>query len=129
MGCYDEIGAKKDISDYDVIDRCQRDQSKISSRHKLQNYQQQNSTTHNGCEELNTCDTINLGQTISTQHNKPTDFTPETEEASKKEDDFYDAEEHIYAVVNKKKAKKTSEDGEGEREELPNNDSALVEKS
>ena len=41
------------------------------------------------------------------------------DEASKKEDDFYDAEEHIYSVVSKKKAKKTSEDGEGEREELP----------
>ena len=121
MGCYDEIGVKKDISDHDVIDRCQRDQSKILSKHKMQHNQQLDPTTHNGCEELNTCDTINLGQNISTQHNKPwpTDFTPETEKTSKKEDDFYDAEEHTYAVVNKKKAKKTSEDGEGEKEEPP----------
>ena len=119
MGCYDEIGVKKDISDYDVIDRCQRDQSKILSKHKMQHNQQLDPTASTSYEELNTCDTINLGQNISTQHNKPTDFTPETEETSRKEDDFYDAEEHTYAVVNKNKAKKTSEDGEGEREELP----------
>ena len=30
--------------------------------------------------------------------------TPVRDEASKKEDDFYDAEEHNYSVVNKKKA-------------------------
>ena len=37
--------------------------------------------------------------------------------ASKKGDDFYEAEEHTYSVVNKKKArKKTSEDIEEERE-------------
>ena len=57
--------------------------------------------------------------------NKPQDKSVR-DEAGKKEDDFYDAEEHTYAVVNKKKAKKTSEDSEGEREELPNNDSAMA---
>ena len=92
----------------------------------MQHNQQLDSTKASGYEEL---DTINLGQTISTQQKKPTDFTPVRDEASKKEDDFYDAEEHTYAVVNKKKAKKTSEDGEGEREELPDNDSASVVKS
>ena len=46
-------------------------------------------------------------------HDTPANPTPD---ASKKGDDFYEAEEHTYSVVNKKKAKKTSEDGEGERE-------------
>ena len=121
---------KKDIDNYDVIQHCGQNKgfssNKISSQHKSQHNQQLDPTKPSGYEEL---DTINLGQNISTQHNKPTDFTPETEKTSKKEDDFYDAEEHIYAVVNKKKAEKTSENGEGEREELPDNDSASVEKS
>ena len=50
--------------------------------------------------------------------NKPQDKSV-IDEASKNGDDFYDAEEHTYAIVNKKKAKKTSEDGEGEREKPP----------
>ena len=51
---------------------------------------------------------------------KPVNPTPVRDEASKRGDDFYDAEPHMYSVVNvkhKKRAKKTSEDGEGEREE------------
>ena len=42
--------------------------------------------------------------------------TPEREEASKKGDDFYDAEEHTYSVVNvkHKKEAKMSEDDKGE---------------
>ena len=46
------------------------------------------------------------------------------DETSKKEfeDDFNNAEEHTCLVVNKKKAKKTSEDGEGERVELQERD-------
>ena len=50
----------------------------------------------------------------------PPNPTPVRDDASKMEDDFYDAEEHTYSVVikSKKKAnKKPSENGEGEREE------------
>ena len=46
-------------------------------------------------------------------HDTPSNPIP----ASKKGDNFYEAEEHTYSVVKKKKAKKKiSEDGEGERE-------------
>ena len=64
----------------------------------------------------------------ATEDPKPTvdaqDFPPCPEsginDASKKGDDFYDAEEHTYSVVNtksKKKANKKPSEDEGEREE------------
>ena len=65
----------------------------------------------NNTPGVGTCEVID-----SNQHktSKPQDKSVR-DEASKRRDDFYDAEEHTYSVVNKKKAKKTSEDGEGER--------------
>ena len=72
-------------------------------------------------EGLDTYDTIDHSQQSSdTPQANPTNPTPMADEASKRGDDFYDAEEHTYSVVNvkhKKRAKKTSEDGKGEREE------------
>ena len=44
-------------------------------------------------------------------HDTPVNPTPVRNEASRKEDDFYDAEEHIYSVVN------VNCDSEGEEEE------------
>ena len=51
------------------------------------------------------------------------------DKASKRGDDFYDAEQHTYSVVNvkhKKRAKKTPEDGEGERGEPPVDNLAMT---
>ena len=51
----------------------------------------------------------------------PANPTPVREDDDKKGDDFYDAEEHTYSVVNVKRKKrgntKTAGSGEGEREE------------
>ena len=52
--------------------------------------------------------------------------TPVREEASRNGVDFYDTEEHTYSVVNKKKAKKTLENGEGEREKPPDYEMGAV---
>ena len=61
--------------------------------------------------EADTCEVIDNNQQKA---NKPQEKLVR-DEASKKEDDFYDVEEHTYSDVNKKKAKETSEDSEGER--------------
>ena len=90
-------------------------------------------------ERLDTNDVIDHSQQGSnTQPSQPVNPTPvrdETgrnvnptpvgDETGRNGDDFYDAEEHTYAAVNKKKAKKTSEDGEGEREEPPDYEMAV----
>ena len=77
-------------------------------------------------ERLDTYEAIDHNEHNSNpQHVQVVNPTPVRDEASKKEDDFYDAEEHTYAVVNKKKTKKTSEDGEGEREEPPDYEMAV----
>ena len=50
----------------------------------------------------------------------PANPTPVRDDDSKKEEDFYDAEEHVYSVVTKSKKKankKPSENGERQREE------------
>ena len=62
-------------------------------------------------------DVTDHDQSEASKPQAPDSPTPVREETSKKEDDFYDVEEHTCSVVNKKKAKTTSEDGEGEREE------------
>ena len=78
-----------------------------------------------GNDRLDTYDVIDHSQRNSNTQVKPANLTPVRDETNKKEDDFYDAEEHTYAVVNKKKTKKTSEDGEGEREEPPDYEMAV----
>ena len=55
-------------------------------------------------------------KTSTTQVRPANNPSPISNEVSKRGDDFYDAEEHTYAVVNKKKKK--SEDGEGDGGEL-----------
>ena len=99
---------KRDIDNYDVIEHYQQSSStqqngafnknEKSSDLKLQHYQEVESITPNGYQELDAPGVINLRQKINTQQKLP------TLEASKKDDDFYDAEEHTYSVVNKKKA-------------------------
>ena len=78
---------------------------------------------------VDTYDTIDRSQqSIYTPQANPTNPTPVRDEASKRGDDFYDAEQHTYSVVNvkhKKRAKKTSEDGEGKREEPPDYEMAV----
>ena len=77
-------------------------------------------------ERLDTYNVIDHGEQNLGSHVEVSDPTPVREETSNNGDDFYDAEEHTFSVVNKKKAKKTSEDGKGEREEPPGNDSAMA---
>ena len=77
-------------------------------------------------ERLDTNDVIDHSQQGSnTQPVQEVNPTPVRDETGRNGDDFYDAEEHTYAAVNKKKAKKTSEDGEGEREEPPDYEMAV----
>ena len=77
-------------------------------------------------ERLDANDVIDHSQQGSnTQHVQAVNPTPVRDETGRNGDDFYDAEEHTYAAVNKKKAKKTSEDGEGEREEPPDYETAV----
>ena len=115
----DEGNAQRNDVIYSVLNT----EEMRNEQHVLRSNQRLDPTPLNYREELSTYDIIDLEQT---QQNKPTDPTPVRDETSKKEDDFYDAEEHTYSVVNKKKAKKTSEDGEGEREEPPDYDSAMA---
>ena len=80
-------------------------------------------------ERLDTNDVIDHSQQGSnTQPVQEVNPTPVGDETGRNGDDFYNAEEHTYAVVNKKKAKKTSEDCEGEREELPDYEMTVPEK-
>ena len=82
-----------------------------------QNYQQ--------LDETNNVDpydheAINDTRKTATPKAKSAHPTLVTDESSKRRDDFYDAQQHTYSVVNvkhKKRVKKTSEDGEGEMEE------------
>ena len=69
--------------------------------------------TTNG-EGLDTYDVIDHNQQKT--NTKLTNPTPMRDEASKRGDDFYDAEEHTYSVVNKKKAKTEPVAGGGEWE-------------
>ena len=99
---------KRDIDNYDAIEHYQQSSStqqngafntnEKSNDLKLQHYQEIDSITPNGYQELNAPEVINLRQKINTQQKLP------TLEASKKEDGFYDAEKHSYSVVNKTKA-------------------------
>ena len=78
-------------------------------------------TTNSG--GLDTSDVIDhTHKKTNTPQAVPANPTPGRDEDRKKGDDFYDAEQHTYSVVNvkhKKKAKKqTSEDGVGEGEKL-----------
>ena len=54
-------------------------------------------------EELNTYDVVGQTQQKTITQDTSATLTPARDEASKKEDNFYDAEEHTYAVVKKKK--------------------------
>ena len=59
---------------------------------------------------------------------EPAHHTPVRDEASKRGDDFYMMLRNTLTLVNvkhKKRAKKTSEDGEGEREEPPDYEMAV----
>ena len=75
-------------------------------------------TTNN--EGLNTYDVIDPNQqNTNIPQAKLANPTPVRDEASKRGDDFYDAEEHTYSVLNakhKNKAKTESAAGEGEWE-------------
>ena len=62
-------------------------------------------------EGIGIYDSIDTQQKTNSTQAGPAEPTPVGDESSKKGDDFYDAEEHTYAVVNKKK--KRPEDGEG----------------
>ena len=66
-------------------------------------------------EGLNTYESVGQTQQRINTQDTQANSSPLREEASKATD-FYDAEEHTYAVVNKKK--KVSEDGEGEGTEV-----------
>ena len=66
-------------------------------------------------EELNAYDVTGQNQQNPNTHDTPATPTPVRDEASKG-NDFYDTEEHTYAVVNRKKKK--LEDGEGEEDNL-----------
>ena len=102
------------------------DVQKKSYRNNLQSHQQQDKASTG--KEINTYEAINDGRKTAIPQDKLANPTPVADESSKKGDDFYDAEEHTYSVVNikhKKRAKKTSEDGEGERQEPPVNDLAM----
>ena len=68
-------------------------------------------------EELNAYDVTGQNQQKPNTQDTPATPTPVRDEASKG-NDFYDTEEHTYAVVNKKKKILKLEDGEGEEEEL-----------
>ena len=84
-------------------------------------------TTNN--KGLDTYEVIDHNQQkANTPQAEPANPTPVRDEASKRGDDFYDAEEHTYSLVNvehKKKAKTESAAGGGEWEESPLNDTAM----
>ena len=85
-------------------------------------------TTHNEGLDTYNYDVINHNQQkTNTPQTKPANSTPVRDEASKRGDDFYEAEEHTYSVVNvehKKKAK-TEVAGGGEWEGPPGYDTAM----
>ena len=84
----------------------------VQKKSYRQNYQQ--------LDETNNVDPYEAIKITATPQAKSANPTPVTDESSKRGDDFYDAQQHTYSVVNvkhKKRVKKTSEDGEGEREE------------
>ena len=69
-------------------------------------------TTSN--EGLDTYDVTDHNQwKTNTPQAKPANPTPVRDEASKKGDDFYDAEEHTYSVVSAKCKNKAQTDGGG----------------
>ena len=67
-------------------------------------------TVATNSEGLDTYDVLDHSQQkTNIPHAKPANSTPVRDEASKRGDDFYDAEKHTYAAVSKKKAKKNIE--------------------